>query len=187
MSELAYTGERAIPWDPRTGAHILNRHVMRYAWAVPWVYGKEVVDLGCGTGYGSFMLSWGAKRVLALDISREAVHFAQSQFEARNLEYRIQDVRVDRIPHAEVYVAFEFLEHLDDPEAVIAHLGGTLLWSLPINNNSQFHKRRYSMAEAEALLPGSIWHQDEVGTIVPRNKAWFPPSNVVGAATLQRA
>lgn len=185
MTELQYTGERAVPWNPCTGAHILNRHVMRYAWAVPWTYGKTVVDLGCGTGYGSFILSWGARRVLGLDMSREAVHFGQGRFEAQNLEYRVQDITADKLPGAEAYVAFEFLEHLDDPKAVIARLHGSLLWSLPVNNESRFHRRAYSLAEAEALVPGSeIWYQDSVGTIVPRRRAWFQPSNVIGAATL---
>lgn len=185
MTGLQYTGERAIPWDMRTGAHILNRHVMRYAWAVPWAYGKRVLDLGCGAGYGSFLLSWGALVVLGVDMSAEALRFAETWFEAPNLLYRVLDVSQESVPAADVYVAFEILEHLDDPIHLLESLRGTLLWSLPVNDGSQFHKRAYNLTEIVALVPGSaIWYQARDGTIVPRDRAWFTPVNVVGAATL---
>lgn len=52
---LKNTGERLIPEisDPGTLAY----HLARYEWAKQYVKGKEVLDTGCGVGYGSAMLA----------------------------------------------------------------------------------------------------------------------------------
>src|SRR3990172_11308835 len=117
---MYYTGERAIPWDKAVGPRVLSHHVARYSWALPFCWGRTVADLGCGTGYGAFLLSWGAKWVTGVDIDREAVHFAEEWFCAGNLQFICRDVRENKLPKADLYVAFEFLEHLDDPGELLA-------------------------------------------------------------------
>ena len=52
--------ERWAPWSNGLPAEVATAHVMRYAWALQFVEGKRVVDLGSGAGYGAFMLSWQA-------------------------------------------------------------------------------------------------------------------------------
>lgn len=166
MIELPYNGTRAMPWDLATGSRILYHHVMRYAWALQHVWNKRVVDLGSGAGYGAYMLSWGAKEVLGVDIDPAAIEYAEERFQAHNLEYMALDI-TERIPQADVYVAFEVLEHLDDPAALLARLDDPLVWSIPIDNPNPPHKRAYSRAEIEALMAGSaIWYQLADGLIV---------------------
>jgi cyclopropane fatty-acyl-phospholipid synthase-like methyltransferase len=55
--------ERAFPGMPRPD--IISEHCSRYAFALSLVGGAHVLDLGCGTGYGSEMLSWSAARCAA--------------------------------------------------------------------------------------------------------------------------
>lgn len=186
MSELPYTGERVVPWSLAVGGPVMSKHVARYAWAMPSVYYCRVVDIGCGAGYGSFLMSWGAREVHGVDVSEEAVIYARAWFRAANLHFSRLNVARETLPEAEVYVAFEVLEHLDRPQAVIDGIhDATLLWSLPVDDGSRFHKHTYSLAEAESLLDNScIWYQSQDGCIVPRRNAWFTPANVIGMAQL---
>lgn len=179
--ELEYTGERMVPWDARTGPHIMLAHAARYVWALPFVFDKTVVDLGCGTGYGAFMLSWAARRVVGLDSHLQTVYFAQTFFEAENLAFVVRNLEGGGpLPPAEVYVAFEVLEHLEEPQRLLERLKNRLLlWSVPVDDGSQFHKRVYSASDAARQFGGDIWYQ-RGGVIVPRDEAGFAPEHVLG-------
>lgn len=177
---LAYTGERAIPWNRQVGAHIMYPHIARYAWACQWCWGKSVLDLGCGAGYGSFMLSWVAKSVMGVDIDTEAVCFAQLKFKAPNLAFIVRDITDAVLPGADVCVAFEVLEHLDYPQAVADAMTGMIIYSIPIGDSSRFHKHAYSLGDAERLIGGEIYHQSSDGQIAIASRAQFQPAYVLG-------
>lgn len=163
-----FTGERVCPWSMNKRPDLMRDHLMRYAFALGYVAGKRVIDLGCGTGYGSYILYWTASRVMGIDIDRASLDFADRIFPGPR--YTVLDLDdVDRLPVADVYVAFEILEHLERPERLIELMGRTpVLWSLPVNNESQYHKHQYCLTEAETFVPEShIWHQYSTGVIVP--------------------
>jgi len=180
---MEFTGERVVPWakSMRERPDLVQSHIARYNWTLAGVVGKTVVDLGCGTGYGSFLLSFLAERVIGLDVDQESIEFAKRQFEG--VEFLVCDLEaVDVLPQADVYVAFEVLEHLEKPRALAEKIPGYLVWSLPINNHSEFHRHVYSLAEAEEFLPGSqIWYQTPPGIILPKEYARFSPKCVLGA------
>ena len=172
MIILPYTGERAVPWEPATGAHIMRAHVARYAWALQYAAGRRVVDLGCGAGYGAFMLSWVAESVLGVDVSAEAIAFARERFPAGNLRFEVADLTegvppVEHAVGADLYVAFEFLEHIDDPAALLNSLPAPLLWSIPIDDGSRYHKRPYTAGRIVALMGSIGWMQCGQGEIAP--------------------
>ncbi len=51
-----------------------GQHRARYRFTREFVQGKEVLDAGCGNGYGSVtLLKAGARSVTGLDISEEAI------------------------------------------------------------------------------------------------------------------
>lgn len=177
---MIYTGERAVPWNRHTGIQVLQPHVARYAWALQWVDGRFAVDLGCGTGYGSFMLSWAARQVVGIEREMEAVMFARQHFTAANLEFRQGDI-TNALPQAEVYTAFEVLEHIESPELVTRQIqNGLLVWSMPVNDGSRFHVRPYSVDQIESMMDGEFWYQSADGVIVPKEQAWFEPTYVLG-------
>lgn len=177
---MFYTGERAIPWDHRVG-WVMDHHAMRYAWALRYCHDLAVCDLGSGAGYGSYMLSWVAERVVGVEIDAEAFGYAGNHFQASNLAWRCMDVMdVEVLPRADVYVAFEVLEHLDDPQSLVDSVDGLLVWSVPVLDDSRFHKHIYSAAGAIEAFGGSIWYQSPEGYIVPRECATFEPHNVLG-------
>ena len=162
---MIYTGERAIPWNPATGTHIMHAHVMRYAWALQFAAGKVVCDLGCGCGYGSFMLSWVAREVIGVDCHTETMDYAREHFKASNLSFWQRNITQES-PPADLYVAFEVLEHLNDPRTVTRQCL-PLVWSMPISDGSRYHVRPYSLPEIARLTGGVGYYQDVGGQIAP--------------------
>lgn len=178
---MQYTGERAVPWNKATGLHVMHPHIMRYAWATRWVWGEDVHDLGCGTGYGSYLLSMVADSVTGFDINREALEWADLRFYAPNLEYVHHDLLNGPPPGVvSYYVAFEVLEHLDDPRALIDQLHAPLVWSIPVNCPNQFHRRVYTVDQIIEMMGGSIWFQNQAGDITRPEHAYSEPTYVLG-------
>jgi SAM-dependent methyltransferase len=176
---MQYTGERVIPWNMATGMTVLCCHVARYAWAIPRTFGSTVIDLGCGCGYGAFMLSWGAREVAGFDVNGEAIDFARAHFRADNLTFDMRDICELLNLVCDIYVAFEVLEHLSNPALIKDHYR-PLLWSMPINDASRFHPRAYSLPEIDRLMGTANWLQSSSGEIVARGQEWFQPTFALG-------
>src|SRR5689334_18904699 len=68
-------------------------HESIYVFAQRFVAGQNVLDAGCGTGYGSFLLARsGASSVLGVDRDRSSVRFAKRRYQADNLAFRVTDL-----------------------------------------------------------------------------------------------
>jgi SAM-dependent methyltransferase len=112
-----------------------------YAFAAGYAGGQRVLDLGCGTGYGSARLAAaGAASVVGIDSDAKSLAYARRRFTGPRFvngspEELPEDVgtddRVDRI------IAADLLAHLKTPAAVldraIRHLApeGLLLAAVP--------------------------------------------------------
>jgi SAM-dependent methyltransferase len=79
--------EFEVPWKSvfpgRSPDDEMVSHKTRYEFASRFVEGKRVLDVGCGSGYGAQMLlDAGAKKVVGIDIDKEALTFAKKYFNA---------------------------------------------------------------------------------------------------------
>ena len=75
---MKFTGERVV--EGLTPRRIWLDHIERYKFSNQYVDGKIVLDISCGTGYGSKILyEAGAYKVIGIDISNEAINFAQNK------------------------------------------------------------------------------------------------------------
>ena len=110
---LRWTGERYVPW---IGGEVIHyEHLHRYRFAKEFVKGKKVLDLGCGEGYGSFMLSEDAGLLVGVDIDPACVRHASSKYSGKNLRFiegSITSVPLDGRGLYDVIVCFEALEHI---------------------------------------------------------------------------
>ena len=132
-----FTGERVIPGQVETD--LWNEHFSRYAFASNFVAGKRVLDLGCGSGYGSAELARTAESVVGVDVSAEAIEYAQSHFARPNLLFAQHSCT--QLPWAEAgfqYItAFEVIEHLNNWQEMLSearrvlHPDGHFLVSTP--------------------------------------------------------
>ena len=84
---VKFTGERLIPNLPEL-TFLYQEHIVRYLFASQFVRSKVVLDAACGTGYGSsLLLDKGAKKVIGVDISKDAIDYCNQNYKKENLEY----------------------------------------------------------------------------------------------------
>ena len=143
----------------------LQDHLERYAFAAKYARGRRVLDIACGTGYGSAHLrEAGAARVIGVDISPAAVEEAKRAY---GPDYRLGSILDfdDGVPF-DLIVSFETIEHVEDYRGALANLrrllvpAGTLVLSTPnrpVNSphlrsiddrpGGSFHVREFSTAE----------------------------------------
>lgn len=108
-------GEFIKPDDKLLSISNIKLHINRYAFALPYIRHKVVLDVACGTGYGSqFLFRKGASKVIGGDISREAIKYAGEFF--RGPDYILLDVTnlPFRDKSFDIIVSIETIEHLND-------------------------------------------------------------------------
>jgi SAM-dependent methyltransferase len=156
--------ERIVPDETEPG--IVALHLKRYAFARPFCTGREVLDAGCGVGYGSAYLAEAARRVVGVDIDADAIAYARRRYGAPNVEFVHADVVAMPFADAlfDVACSFEAIEHVRDPEALVSQLrrvvreGGFCILSTPrverttTNPANPFHRVELSPEDLERLL-----------------------------------
>ena len=91
-------------------------HLFRYFLGRGFITPNDtVLDLGCGSGYGTELLAEVAKSVIGIDIEETEVLSALTG-KKDNVEYYVKNLEEWNIPRADVSVQFENLEHLYNPE-----------------------------------------------------------------------
>jgi ubiquinone/menaquinone biosynthesis C-methylase UbiE len=111
------TGERFLA--NIESAVVSYEHWHRYMYASNFVYGKKVLDIASGEGYGSYYLSKNATSVTGVDISEDAVLHAQKTYKKNNLEYKIGSaakIPIEGEHIFDVIVSFETIEHITEPD-----------------------------------------------------------------------
>ena len=133
-----------------------------YIWSARYATNADVLDLGCGEGYCLVPLSVFAKSITGidrnrsqygkptLDICRENQYFCPATFIEKDLEKEEIGINCD------VCLAFEILEHLENPEKVVAEMSKRCKWfifSVPKNYPETAHKQMfYSLEDAKKLV-----------------------------------
>ena len=111
--DLPWTGERYVP---QVSGNIALEHLHRYAFASGLSEGKRVLDIACGEGYGSEMLSRNAKSVVGVDIDPATVAHAMTKY--RSPKMKFIEGACEKIPlpdkSVDLVVSFETLEHIDE-------------------------------------------------------------------------
>jgi 2-polyprenyl-3-methyl-5-hydroxy-6-metoxy-1,4-benzoquinol methylase len=165
--------ERLDP-DRLAGELVEAEHLLRYHWAAGAVSGLEVLDAGCGTGYGcALMAAAGAKRCVGVDIAEVAIEHARAHQQPDG-DTRVQFIVADvtSLPFEDAsfdaVTCFETIEHLDDQRALVAECarvlrpGGLLLVSSPNRDEyppgNPYHVRELTPAELESLLAERFSH-----------------------------
>ncbi len=135
---ISDTGERILPTSAGEVSYVYSRHKFAYEYIQSFVAGKTVIDVGCGSGYGSYILAQRARRVLGIDHDGDAISFCQTHYKADNLEFR----RADAMGFwtevlFQVAVCLQVIEHFADVKAFVDHLrqmvepGGMIFISTP--------------------------------------------------------
>jgi SAM-dependent methyltransferase len=155
---LQLTGERTLPDVPEEN-YWFRRHLAVYEWIGARVLGARVVDMACGEGYGSEVLSRTAASVLGVDANPEAFDHARLRYGRENLRFERGMVEVHGAPGGfDAVVFLQTIEHVQDPEGVLRHFRdllaprGTAYISTP---------NLLTLAPAGAEKSSNPWHIKE--------------------------
>ena len=86
-----------------------REHLCRYEYTKQFVEGKDVLDVACGTGYGSAMIfDAGARSVLGVDLDPLTVAQAQGSYARHGLAYSCGNAEKLDLPDGSFDVAVSF-------------------------------------------------------------------------------
>jgi len=116
---LRLTGERTLPDVPEEN-YWYRRHLAVYEWIGARTIGGRVVDMACGEGYGSEVLSRSASAVVGVDANPEAHEHARLRYQRQNLRFERDLVESFSEP-CDAVVFLQTIEHVQDPDAILEH------------------------------------------------------------------
>lgn len=168
---LKDTGERMIP-EYHKGGLIYAEHFIRYLCAQKLTDGKVVLDIACGSGYGTKLLAQNAKKVYGVDIDEDTVNYAKKNFSASNIEYKLGDG--ENIPlednSVDVVITFETIEHIKDYKQFVKEVkrvlkaDGIAVVSTPNDiefaEGNHFHLHEFEFQELTNMLKQDFAHID---------------------------
>jgi 2-polyprenyl-3-methyl-5-hydroxy-6-metoxy-1,4-benzoquinol methylase len=163
------TGERHIlneNFNNKSELYLHLMHIATYEYAKNFVKNKKVLDYGCGSGYGTHMLSQVAENVIGADISEEAVDFARKEFHSPNLRFtKIAELGNEKF---DIITSFQVIEHVPndyeytDKLKKLLNPGGILIVSTPDKTHrlfkyiqqpwNIFHLKEYTTESLEKML-----------------------------------
>ena len=165
-SVLTLTGERTIP-DLDIENYWFRRHEVVYQRLAPRCAGREVLEAGCGEGYGADLIAGVARRVVAVDYDAAAVAHVRDRYPG----VEVMQANLAKLPltdaSMDVVVNFQVIEHLwDQPQFVaecarVLRPGGLLMVSTPNRITfspgrdtpvNPFHTRELNADELTELL-----------------------------------
>lgn len=136
--EIHDNGERILPTEEGEVSFVFSRHNFAYRYARNFVRDKTVIDIGCGTGYGSNILSEQAKFVYGIDYHPGTILYCKEHYNASNIRFYQRDAtKLEFKQQFDVAVCFQIIEHIDNISDFIERIkrlvkpGGKILISTP--------------------------------------------------------
>ncbi|MEI7895988.1 MAG: class I SAM-dependent methyltransferase [bacterium] len=146
------------------------RHVFAYEFAKENISkNSSVLEMGCGEGYGTSLMSEHVEKITGLDVDANAVDHAQNKYGSSNCTFTLYDGR--KIPFRDntfdAVISFQVIEHVEDDANFVAEIfrilknNGIFIVTTPNRTLrlkpgqkpwNKFHLREYSPDQFEMLL-----------------------------------
>jgi 2-polyprenyl-3-methyl-5-hydroxy-6-metoxy-1,4-benzoquinol methylase len=150
-----HTGERCCADFPDNN---FSNHLRVYKFAAQFCHGKTILDVGCGTGYGTYHLAESGGSTVGIDLSRQAIRYARRHYVRSNLRFSRMSAESLRFADRNFgfIISTENFEHLRDHRANLREMSriltddGMLLLATPnpemfvgLENPYHTHEFRY--------------------------------------------
>ena len=198
---MDFTGERVVLG--KSPHRVDSEHLARYQYLDQFIKDKIVLDIACGSGYGTDMLAKSAKEAYGVDISPDAIQHANEHYSATNLHFQQGAAGKSDFPDNffDVVVTYETIEHLTVAVAKeyladifrVLKAGGQLFVSTPnrrvVSPNStfslvsDFHTHEYTEDELVSFIEQFGFKVDKVlgQRILPKLAVYGPVRMVADA------
>jgi SAM-dependent methyltransferase len=163
---MPLTGERTVP-DLAEENYWFRRHEVVYQRLLPLCAQHDVLEAGCGEGYGADLIAGVANRVVGLDYDESAVAHVRARYPRVDMRHgNLADLPLPTAD-VDVVVNFQVIEHLWDQGQFakecfrVLRPGGVLLMSTPNRITfspgrdtpiNPFHTRELNAEELTELL-----------------------------------
>lgn len=158
-------------WESVEEFLLYLRHLAAYMFAQKHLSNISLLEIGCGTGYGTDHLSQFSESMVAMDIWKEGISNCHARYKKKNLSFILADgLKLPfRDQSFDAAVSFQVIEHID-PKQCLNYLSevervlkrkGTFIVTTPNSKlrllpfqrpwNPQ-HKKEYDCRELEKLL-----------------------------------
>lgn len=126
-------------------ATVYERHFKRYKFFLQYISSSDsVLDIACGSGYGSQILASKARSVHGVDADPKTIEYARSHYAGNNIRFDVSPA--ETFVPANKYdkvISIETIEHLVDPDAFLERVkgwlkpGGELWLTCPLNQDRE--------------------------------------------------
>ena len=120
-----HTGERCCADFPDDN---FSNHLKVYKFATQFCDRKAILDVGCGTGYGTHHLAESAGSIIGIDVSRQAIRYARRHYVRDNLQFLRMSAESLRFADRsfDFIISTENFEHLRDHRANLREMARVL-------------------------------------------------------------
>ncbi len=144
-----------------------REHLERYQFVTKDTQNKNVLDIACGSGYGSYIIAneGKAKQIIAVDLSEDSIRYGNHRFPNPKITRLVGDAQeVVKESEYDVIVSFETIEHLPQYEKFLKNMSislkddGFFYVSTPIVNKTSticknpFHVIEWSFEDFHSLI-----------------------------------
>jgi len=144
--------------------YVVRNHLIRYKYALTHLKPNwKVLDIACGSGYGSKMIAQKGCSVFGCDVSDEALDFSRKHNDHKLITWMkldIQDIcKKFSDSYFDAIVCFETLEHIEKGQEKllsefkkISKAGAPILTSVPYNHpDTKWHKRLFNFKQRDEM------------------------------------
>lgn len=105
---------RIIPGE--TGRNLYMQHLKVYEFLSKNAKNKQILEVGCGDGYGAAFLAKSVGSIVAVDYENEVISTAQNKYKANNLKYLCMDATKLGFNENEfdLVCSFQVIEHIPE-------------------------------------------------------------------------
>ena len=148
-----HTGERCCPDLPD---HVFVNQLKVYKFASQFCEGKRVLDVGCGTGYGTSCVGESARFAVGIDLSAQAIRYARRHFSNDKVRFLRMNAESLAFPDGsfDFVISTENFEHLANHRSNLREMarvladGGMLFLATPnpemfLGITNPFHTREF--------------------------------------------
>ena len=145
-SPMTYDWQGTIPWEPGSPEFLaeVERRFLQECWFAqapgaapfsglidfPTIRGKDVLEIGCGTGVHARLLAASGAKLTAVDLTPTAIELTRRRLELAGLEANVLEADAESLPFPDGSFDFDWswgvIHHSAHTDRVIAEIGRVL-------------------------------------------------------------